>query len=265
MPTALTASATTLDSGTARLLAVTNIGTAPARLRHGARGTYWLLPGESRTLTPNGVAVSASAPMGNTTVATRVQGAATATQTAVADLSSLAASVVTNTADIATNASAISAAQASIAAGPVRIFRTADSTPKNANNTLSTDSVLQFAALANNTYAIEFELYYFSSATADFSCTVTAPGDATGGWTSTGISGNAALNQGVGTSASLVALGTARDFGGAGVSAFATVRAVAIVNVVTAGTVGIQWAQTTSDASDTVVKKGSRLTYQRAA
>lgn len=145
---------------------------------------------------------------------------------------------------------------------------------KTANETVNNSSALQdddhlfFAVLANTDYEFEFDFFYSSAAAADFNLTVTGPAaptlvyfviefvlpDATGG----GVAGRTDI---------FTAFAFSVTTGGAPgiVHASGTVGHVRLRGILhngaNAGTVQLQWAQATANASNTVVRKGGTLRH----
>lgn len=142
------------------------------------------------------------------------------------------------------------------------VYKSSSSLVVNNSTTLVDDDSLVIAAIANTTYIIEGLVIYTSTSVADFKCTIAAPSGSTGGWSSSGVSGNSGLNQATGSSSALTALGTTASFGGAGTSSFTAVRLFAVVNTgSSSGNIRLQWAQATAEATNTTVVKGSFLKY----
>ncbi len=149
--------------------------------------------------------------------------------------------------------------------GSGTLKRTSNSTAKNADTVLATDSQLQFTAAANTDYEIRSMLFVTSNATADFKVGLTAPSGATftctvlgTGTGSSAIPGN---HQQLGTlNATSDEIAAGCTTGGDGV----LVEVRGIVEIAgTSGTVGIQWAQNTSTAVDTIVQARSFLHYRK--
>lgn len=146
--------------------------------------------------------------------------------------------------------------------GPEIVMKNADQTKSN-TVTLADDTHLVIHAVSGKVYSITGRLMVESSAVADFKVTVTAPGSSTGGWTSGGVSGNQAFDQVVGTSLALLAFGTSRSFGGGGAAAYTMVAIEAIVVAGEDGLITVQWAQDTAEVSNTILHKGSFLSFTR--
>lgn len=133
--------------------------------------------------------------------------------------------------------------------------------------TLQDDNDIFFTGVAGATYLVDVTVIYEADAAGDISLTLTAPGDAIGGWSSTGISGNVGFNQGVAASVVMKPFTDAAvvSFGGSGAGTFSMVDLKAVVTFVTSGLFKLRWAQGTSSAVATKVKPGSRLRAERVA
>ena len=137
------------------------------------------------------------------------------------------------------------------------IFKTSDQTT-NTDTTLSDDSTLVWTAEASRVYAVEYVIFYNTPAAADFKYTLTGPASPTlvrihgRVWDGSGSAVADAFNTAFGTSNAVTSGNT--DF---------ILRIAAIVqNGATAGPVAFQWAQNTSNASDTTVYAGSKLRFK---
>lgn len=159
-----------------------------------------------------------------------------------------------------------SGAYVTLADSPPPIVKAADETVTS-STTLQDDDHLVRAIGANETWVYEWLLVVTSgSNTPDIKLTVTVPAGATGLLSAAGLDPGA-----TGTVAGIrwiaqTTFGTSiGNFGVlSGGPTFVVVRAT-VINAGTAGTVALQWAQNTSDASGVVVKAGSTLTARRAA
>lgn len=65
---AVTTSTTTLDTGTAGVVVLRNLGPAPARISNVNQPTSWLMPSCSATMSPGGSPVTAVTASGSTTI-----------------------------------------------------------------------------------------------------------------------------------------------------------------------------------------------------
>lgn len=138
---------------------------------------------------------------------------------------------------------------------PVVKVKTSDETI-NTDNTLSNDATLTgWSLAASSTYAIEGDLYLVSAATPDFQYTFTvSAGSPTCRFMDSAFrAGASVVDVGVGTSC------------GTGVSITVdntnqhNVRLWGYITTTTAATVNFQWAQNTSNGSNTTLKDGSTI------
>lgn len=150
-----------------------------------------------------------------------------------------------------------------IGGGGYQALKTANQTVQS-NATLFTDSALQFSMAASGIYQITIRVFFDTTAAADFKFALTGPASPTAvrllrkhidpnALTSLIVASEVAY-----TSSTAVAAGTGTT---GGVVEFDMI----VQNGVNAGTFGFQWAQNTSDASNTTVLAGSSLTYKRLA
>lgn len=147
--------------------------------------------------------------------------------------------------------------------GPLAVHRLSDSTPIVSNTTLANDDTLLVTPSVSATYEIDMGIMYRSSATADLKVAMTWPTGATCWWGGIGLSpADVFAMQLIENGAS----GAALTFGGGGVGG---TRAVwlsgLLVMSTTAGNLQVQFAQNTSDASNTVIRAGSWLTLRQTA
>jgi len=140
---------------------------------------------------------------------------------------------------------------------PLFVRKASDETV-NGSATLQNDDELFLAVEANVTYQVEASLRYSTGATPNLKFTFTGPSGATGlGHATSIVAGGTAL---VFTDVTLLSTVVTADD-----SSFATeVHGVLIVGA-TAGTLQLQWAQNTSNASDTKVLSGSYLKLVRTS
>ena len=135
------------------------------------------------------------------------------------------------------------------------IVKTADETV-NGSATLQNDDELLFAVAANETWQFEGVLFYTSGATPDIKITATGPSGAVGRFGVVATSSNLSVegrNDELGTGVTITS-----PAGNPGIVHFYG----AIANGANAGNLTLQWAQGTSDASDTIVHAGSYIKYQ---
>jgi hypothetical protein len=131
------------------------------------------------------------------------------------------------------------------------------------DNTLSNDSALQFSTTANTTYLIEIWALFASTAAADFQYTLSHSGTTTvidyyeQRAHATGANGSGTLaTYPYNTSPQTRSLVLATTMFGA------LLFKIYLEVGASSGTFGFQWAQVTSNASDTSIKPGSYLKYK---
>lgn len=134
-------------------------------------------------------------------------------------------------------------------------YKTADETI-SATTTLQNDDHLFASVEANAVYGLILTVMYQSGTTPDFKQAFTAPAGTTfeSGWF--------LYNPGTIGFGATGALGSVTGLGGTGANVPFMLSATVFVGG-TAGTLQWQWAQNTSDAGSTIVRKGSRLTLVR--
>lgn len=141
--------------------------------------------------------------------------------------------------------------------------RSADIPAIVSNTTLANDSVLTLPLPTTGRFEWEAVIFYDSSTTADFKLAFTWPAAvSTPRWGIQGLATGATLTTGDGQFAVTATSGTAIAVGGAGSGSGSTLMAIAKGHLVLGGTAGnltVQYAQNTSDATNTVVRSGSRL------
>lgn len=128
--------------------------------------------------------------------------------------------------------------------------------PRSNTTTLASDPDLSIAVAANAAYHVWGWVYATGAAisTADIKLAWSAPSGAAGAWDGLGYSTastTVSLSSGAG-------LASSRSFGVNGAN-FSSVRIEAYVTTTTAGSLALQWAQNTSNATATTLKAGSRL------
>lgn len=152
------------------------------------------------------------------------------------------------------------------AAAPLAAFKYADQNSGQSNTTLVNDSDLNLALVAGATYVGYGMIVAAASTAANYSCTLTAPTGAAGGWNpnpyvSTGgayfIPVGAAGFLGFGTTAGVGMQGTAQN------QAFSV--QFSVVMGATAGSLQWQFAQRVSDASNCNTRAYSYLLAWRIA
>jgi hypothetical protein len=116
---------------------------------------------------------------------------------------------------------------------------------------------LSFSAAANARYVGELVLYYNSGATPDIKFGLTVPSGTTGTWGGLGYDFTPVL-----LAFGPIDITTALGFGGLSADRAAFIR-VALLTSSTAGTVQVQFAQSTSNASNTTLLAGSWIRFNR--
>ena len=128
------------------------------------------------------------------------------------------------------------------------------------STSFDTDSALRFTATSGTTYRVRLNVFFASTAAADFQCGFNGPAmsffAASGVYMPAGSSGGSGFGgfmwTGVGSALAITA-GTSGD---------GWVTADAIFTPSASGTFGFAWAQQTADVSSTSVYKGSYLEYR---
>ena len=116
---------------------------------------------------------------------------------------------------------------------------------------------LSFSAAANASYVGDLCLYYNSGATPDIKFGLTVPSGTTGTWGGLGYDFTPVL-----LAFGPIDIGTALGFGGLSADRAAFIR-VALLTSSTAGTVQVQFAQSTSNGSNTTLLAGSWIRFNR--
>lgn len=162
---------------------------------------------------------------------------------------------------------------------PVFARKTADTT-RTATTTTTADPHLQFEVVANAAYVMDGWIKYDSAIAADFALDFSAPSGAAGEWlgVGTGHSPVITATAGVALTSDVVSprgymirtnsndVTAALTYGGLGVGNSLTVLITATLRTAsTAGTWSLDWAQSTSDATNTTVFTDSWLRMQRTA
>lgn len=148
---------------------------------------------------------------------------------------------------------------------PVRRYKTANETINN-SATLQNDDHLFFPIGANEVWVVEYNLFVSAvSATSDFKIALALPAGATSAMSIVGLAAAAASAEADAKFQSFTSAATALTAGiQADSSSNGFVRYQAYVATAgTAGTVMMQWAQATANASDTVLRLGSFLLAHR--
>lgn len=138
-----------------------------------------------------------------------------------------------------------------------------DTAPKNANTTLA-DSGLAVALEAGGVYDVNGVVIYSASTTADLKLGWSGLTTPTFHWTA------GALTSGAAAASASINLGNdeatdSQVCGGVGAGTKVVACPRGILTVGAAGTLKLQYAQGTSDASDALIYAGSVLTFRRIA
>lgn len=142
---------------------------------------------------------------------------------------------------------------------PKIIRKTSDETV-NGSNTLQNDDALVYALAASEKVVFQCFIAYNSGATPDIKAAFTVPASATIVWNTASAVADAGGT--VQMRANRTTSGTAMDLQGTGGDA--TVLLVGtVINSTNAGDLQLQWAQNTSDASDTKVLANSWLRVEK--
>jgi hypothetical protein len=127
----------------------------------------------------------------------------------------------------------------------------------NGSDVLTNVTGMSFSVVANAVYAGELVLYYNSGATPDIKFGLTVPSGATGTWGGLGYDFTPVL-----LAFGPIDITTALGFGGLAADRAAFIR-VALTISSTPGTVQLQFAQSTSNASNTTLLAGSWMKFDR--
>lgn len=139
----------------------------------------------------------------------------------------------------------------------VMAYQGADSPPVNNSTTLVASTYLTIPVVANGFYTYEDNIMYDGNSTANFQYLIVCPNFSSNGpiarlFTSTG----GTLTWNADTSLSTAA-------GGGGVGTVRAVRRSGLLSIGVTGTVSIQFAQNTANASNTILKIGSWIRLTR--
>jgi hypothetical protein len=128
------------------------------------------------------------------------------------------------------------------------------------DDSLNADAELLFPMEANTTYRFRARIFYQTTANADFKYDYSGPASPTAVWLRRQVmAANASAYSGIGTYLNLTP-GAIAVLGGAGVGLIELDGL--IENGANAGNFQFSWAQNTSIAEDTSVKKGSYIEYK---
>ena len=138
-----------------------------------------------------------------------------------------------------------------------RIVRKATNEIRTATTTMATDSALTFATTSGDDIQFDGILYISTNSTANFKLDLHMTGGAptTISYSIHGVTGAGAPIDEIGTA--ITTSFSSTQVGGTD----QVLRIAGIIHAATTGTFQIRWAQNTSDASNTVVRRGSFLKY----
>lgn len=142
---------------------------------------------------------------------------------------------------------------------PLHVRKAADETLSN-STTLQNDDEL-FLSVGVQIYDLEAQVIYGAGTSADFKIAWTFP-SATLDYVAACLDNAASPVAGQIVSQG-EASGTSKSFGGVGVAAFRYAWFKGRINVATAGTLRVQWAQNSPVVENTVVKTGSFITLRQ--
>lgn len=131
------------------------------------------------------------------------------------------------------------------------------------NTTLTNDNTLFVALPTAGTFGWRCWLLYNSSLTADIKLTYTWPAGATATWSGMGLASTATGTSGDINMAAVTVSGTTLVFGGAAANSVILLEGEIVMGG-TAGNLQLQWAQNTSDATNTSVLARSRMMVWRS-
>lgn len=159
-----------------------------------------------------------------------------------------------------------------------KVVRKVTDTVRTSNATTSADPELQLTVAANAVYCWNGWVKYSSSTVADINLDFTAPSGALGEWAAmgagnpvTGASATPTLRIDTsGVSGYLIRTETndvqqARSYGGLAVGTTLSLFLYGTLRTSSGGTFSLDWAQATSEATNTTVYTDSWLSFQRVA
>lgn len=168
-----------------------------------------------------------------------------------------------NRLDVYDGANHISLHTRSLFAAP---FRTTDSAAIVSNTALQADAVLTVAMPTTGRFHFDITLFYDSSTTADFKTTLVFPAGAACRWGVCGPATTIAAGVGDGVFSTVSASGTTVALGGSGNGAASVLMATIRGQILMGGTAGnlqVQYAQNTSDPTNTFCRADSRMAVWR--
>lgn len=139
----------------------------------------------------------------------------------------------------------------------VMAYQGADSSPVNNSTTLVASTYLTIPVVANGFYIYEDNILYDTNSTADFQCLIVCPNfSANGPISRVFLNTSSTITVNADTSLSTAA-------GGSAVGTVWPIRRSGLLSIGVAGTVSIQFAQNTANASNTLLKIGSWIRLTR--
>lgn len=134
------------------------------------------------------------------------------------------------------------------------------------STTLQDDDDLTFEIGANETWLVEYRLFYSSPTAADLKMDISGPSGVAGSYGIVALDTAATGTSGDVTVPSDNSLATDQVLGGAGFDVRLTAIVLATIrNGATAGSVTLRWAQNVSDADSTIVYKDASLVAHKVA
>jgi hypothetical protein len=146
--------------------------------------------------------------------------------------------------------------------GEVSLYKTADQSVTS-STVLVDDTDLQWAVTAGEVWQIEGTLYAEGSQAGDLGVRISTPSGQSGYWQALGPNVSATSTTASSVLPTGQAFNTTPSVGMLGAGVTAPVRINGLLVVGTAGTVKLQFAQGTSDATATTLKAGSHLRARR--
>lgn len=147
---------------------------------------------------------------------------------------------------------------------PFVLTKLADETVNNSNVTQDDDELQGVALVSGKTYRIIVLINYTSSVGADFLAKLVFSQDVIFAgylhYMNTAMTASSLNHQSTGTTAT-----AETAMGGNGANIISAVWNLIVQPVSTSGTVKLQWAQNTAEASNTVVKAGSKIILETLA
>ena len=148
---------------------------------------------------------------------------------------------------------------------PVEIYKLSN-TDRASTVTLTDDPELTYTLEANAVYRVEAFLHYAAISAAGFQAAWTVPSGATGNRSALGAGSTQVSSDNVSGRFGVHAYGTAADYGDrASASNQMFAYEESILTTSSAGTLAVQWAQSTSNATASRLAAGSSMRIKRLA